>query len=211
MYQNQMKRLVCSLKLCNLLFLETFCMEKMSFFFLHCYQCCFWSQVHLHFFRLLTLLERKVCVCAESVREIPICFVSLQLSHLSPMGTLITNWVSSFLSTRCSCEFCKNVRLLKGKKKLYSANAAMCIKCLTCEWDPRLHDVMRGWKMWMKVGFSSFSLWTYRPIELSFLIHTEVESSVHPSDADQTHRQTDELQDAWDQTTHTRGDAEGII
>lgn len=29
-----MKRLVCSLKLCNLLFLETFCMEKMSFFFL---------------------------------------------------------------------------------------------------------------------------------------------------------------------------------
>lgn len=36
---------------------------------------------------------------------------------------------------------------------------------------------------------------THRPIELSFLIHTEVESSVHPSDADQTHCQTDELQD----------------
>lgn len=36
---------------------------------------------------------------------------------------------------------------------------------------------------------------THRAIELSFLIHTEVESSVHPSDADQTHCQTDELQD----------------
>lgn len=36
---------------------------------------------------------------------------------------------------------------------------------------------------------------THRPIELSFLIHAEVESSVHPSDADQTHCQTDELQD----------------
>lgn len=31
-YQNQMKRLVCSLKLYNLLLLETFHMEKMSFF-----------------------------------------------------------------------------------------------------------------------------------------------------------------------------------
>lgn len=36
---------------------------------------------------------------------------------------------------------------------------------------------------------------THRPIELSFLIHAEVQSGVHAPDADQTDCQTDELQD----------------
>lgn len=57
---------------------------------------------------------------------------------------------------------------------------------------------MRPWAAWRGRGCEwtvvVFFL-THRPIELSFLIHAEVESSVHPSDADQTHCQTDELQD----------------
>lgn len=55
----------------------------------------------------------------------------------------------------------------------------------------------------MKGGFFSFFFLTHRPIELSFLIHAEVESSVHPSDADQAHCQADELQDTWGQTMNT--------
>ena len=49
---------------------------------------------------------------------------------------------------------------------------------------------------------------TYRPIEISLLVHAQVESRVHPSDAHQTYRQADKLQDTWGPTrthahTHT--------
>lgn len=40
---------------------------------------------------------------------------------------------------------------------------------------------------------------THRSIELSFLIHAQVESSIHPSDADQPHCQADEFQDTCGQ------------
>lgn len=44
---------------------------------------------------------------------------------------------------------------------------------------------------------------TYRPIELSFFIHSQVQASVHASYADQSHGQTDELQDTCRRKSET--------
>ena len=48
---------------------------------------------------------------------------------------------------------------------------------------------------------------TYRSIQLPLLIHAEVESAVHATDADQTHGYTDELQDPC--KTETEGQRSG--
>ena len=48
---------------------------------------------------------------------------------------------------------------------------------------------------------------TYRSIQLPLLIHAEVESTVHATDADQTHGYTDELQDPC--KTETEGHRSG--
>lgn len=45
-------------------------------------------------------------------------------------------------------------------------------------------------------GMSEWSL-TYRPIEFTPLVHAQVDSSVHPPDADQSHCQAYELKDTW--------------
>lgn len=46
-------------------------------------------------------------------------------------------------------------------------------------------------------GVSSTKLQTYRPIQLASLVHAEVESGVHPTDAHQPHCQANKLQNPW--------------
>lgn len=53
-----------------------------------------------------------------------------------------------------------------------------------------------------KAGWSPSS--TYWSIQLPLLIHPEVESTVHASNADQAHRYTDKFQNAYKQRVEDR-------
>lgn len=141
-----------------------------------------------------------------------LCFVSRCLSHLPSMGTLITNeppdsyfrfpWKPLFDSlvltihgnndAPCSENVLKMLCVTNLKSYSYkSLHLQLLMYQACCEWA----------RLWAGGGVAKERRGlTYRPIELSFLIHAEVEASIHPPDADQTHCQTDELQDTWGQT-----------